>query len=323
MNKAAFPSFNAASNYGALSGSLSGVGLSGLISYLYYRNKKKQSLKSRILKSLGWMALGGVAGVTAGAYIGRMYARHAAYNELRQKINKDLEGTEKVPGRVIYVDCINNRHTPQKGLGKKIIEKTTNGGLPTGHSMLAVIDDKSDTLSLYQVNTSDPEQSKKWGYSMMAAAKGKDGKYNRDQVIMGYNAVRFAESGGTPLLNKTKEIKIGKASNEDLALYIGGVARDLGFGDRVVLHEGAKCSDIRLPIQYMFESYRNTLRDGGGGYSPIPGGYNCGTAAREAFDIAQPSQASHWRDMLWGGGSTANAPSFVQNWDNRIKTPAH
>lgn len=318
--------FDSASQYGALSGSLAGAGLSGLLSWLYYRKKKNQSLKSRILKSLGWMALGGAAGAAGGAYAGRMYARHSAYNELKNKISKDLEGTEKVPGRVIYIDCINNRHLPKDGMGRKVLEKVTDGGLPTGHSMMAVIDDKTKTLQVYQVNTSDPKATKNFGYSLMKGAKRPDGTFDRDQVIRGYNAVRMAEAGGTPLLHKTDDVQIGNASNEDLALYIGGIAKDMGFGDRVVLHEGAKVGDIRLPVRYMLESYNNTLRDGGGGYSAVPGGYNCGTAAREAFDVAQPSQASHWRDMLWGGGSTANAPSFVKKWDNTLSAngkPSH
>lgn len=321
MYKQSYPKFESASGYGTLSGIVAGAGLSALLSWLHYRKKKNQSLGSRWLKGLGWTALGGLAGGLAGAYGGRMYARHQQYKELRDKITNDLKDTEKVPGRVIYVDCIDNRHTPREGLGKKVVEKMTNGGLPTGHSMLAVIDGRNNMMSIMQVNTLDPEATKKLGYGLMASAKKPDGSYDRDQVIMGYNAVRRAAVGGTPVLTNPigkLAINIGKdATDEDIALYIGSISRGLGFGDRVVLHEGSKCSDIRLPIRFMHDAYWNALRDGGGGYSAVPGGYNCGTAAREAFDVAQDDQSSHWRDMLWGGGSTANAPSLSREWSNR------
>ena len=283
-------------------------------------------MKSRWLKGIGWATLGGLAGGAAGAYVGRMYARHQQYKELREKIVNDLKGTEKVPGRVIYVDCIDNRHLPKDGIGRKILQKVTDGGLPTGHSMLAVIDDRNKTMSIMQINTLDPDQTKKFGYGVMASAKKPDGTYDRDQVIMGYNAVRRAAVGGTPILNnpiKKRVINIGDATDKDIALYIGSISRKLGFGDRVVLHEGEKCDDIRVPIRYMHDSYWNTLRHGGGGYSAMLGGYNCGTAAREAFDVAQTSQASHWRDMLWGGGSTANAPSSVKTWYNVLSSDGH
>ena len=315
--KSAAVGFEKANLYGSLSGTLAGAGLSALASWLYYRRKKNQSFKKRLLKAIGWSALGGLGGGVLGSYLGRMYARHSAYKETLAKVKKGLEGTEKKPGRVIYVDCIDNRHIPKDGLGKKIVEKVTNGGVPTGHAMLAVVDEKTDKLSLYQVNTAEKEYTKSLGIKLLAESKNKDGTFDRDKAIMGYNAIRLAEQGGTPILNKTQDVNMKGLSDDDLALYIGGVSRDLGFEGRVVLHEGEKCDDIRVPVGYLIESYNNTLRDSGGGYSPIPGGYNCGTAAREAFDIAQPGQASHWRDMLWGGGSTANAPSGMKSWSNR------
>lgn len=320
-----YPAFETASRYGSIGGALAGAGIAGLWSWLYYRKKRKQSVKSRILKSLGWAALAGLGGAAAGAYVGRMYSRHRAYSDVaRQLKEKSDEHPEwKRPGRVFYVDCADNRFMPKEdGLLKKIVDKTTDGGLPTGHAMLGAIDEQSGKLYLTEINTKDESSTSAEGKAIkdLAIERLKNGigdpEKNYDLGVRGHEMMRRAK-GGAPLKFDHEGIDVKGKTDKEIADIIAAVSSKRGFGDRVVIHEGDKTDNIYVPLAFMQESYDNTLRENGGGYSAMPGGYNCGTAAREAYDMVQKSQWSHFRDMLWGGGTTQNAPMSKKTWSNK------
>lgn len=312
-------SFEDYSSGGLATGAASGAALAALISWLSYRNKKQPEWK-KWLKGIGWTALGSLLGGAAGSYAGRMYSRHKTYNEIRDAIRNDAKnsGSGKRTGRVLYIDADRNVHNAgknEKSIDAAIARRLFPKGVPIGHGMLATIDDETGDMKIYSVGVAGV------GRKDLANQKGWDvirsGIDQRDasKTIDGMKKMLALNEGMLPRLDVMEYKGIGKLDDKGLAEFLGKKMREKGYGDSLTLYEGERGIDIGMPQKFFLRNYLSTFKPGNGGYGYIPGGFNCGTAAREAFDAFQPSQTSHWLDMLWGGGGTANAPSHARSWN--------
>ena len=302
---------------GGLTGALAGGAIAAALSAMRYGKKKdkdgkKRSTAGKVLKSLLWTALGAVGGGIAGAGIGRMIATHIKYrralDEAKDKV-KDRRRTLGIPekgrnnGRVLYVNYPQNKYE-LKGIYSKIFGKS----VPIQHASLLVMNEDGSDASLYSPRMNDDEDDvKRVGEQLVET-----GKRENDSKLVeeGKNILARKIDRGTYDIHMFNDRLKGK-SDEEIARFLADYGHSHDLGGEVNMYEGKKGIDRDIVEEFMERAQRIAHIDGNPGYSIFPGGYNCGTASREGFDVVQ-DPSSHWRDMLFGGWPSNNAPSFAK-----------
>jgi hypothetical protein len=299
-------------------GLLAGATLGAALSALAYRKDKKQSFLKKLIKILGWAAAGGLAGGAAGTYLGRALRRHKNYNRIRGEIDKELGPREegKVNGRVLYVDTDKNVHMPSEkdtSADAAITRKLFPKGVPIGHGMMATVDDKTGDVKVFSIGQAgigrkDLANEKGWEFIRQGLSAN-----DAEKTIEGMKNLLASSNSPLPRLDVMEYKGLGKRDDKSIAEVIGREMKKRGYGDSVTMYEGSRNIDIRRPQRFFLKNFLSALGNGDG-FDAMPGGFNCGISAREAFDAFQPSQKSHWLDFLWGGGGSANAPSLSRSW---------
>ena len=286
-------SFERYSSGGLLTGAASGAALSALLSWLSNRKDKKQSLLKKLVKTLGWTVAGGLAGGAAGAYLGRMLYRHKNYNQIRKKVDDELgpDDRGKVNGRVFYIDTDKNVHMPSEkdtSASAAIARKLFPGGVPIGHGMMATVDEKTGDVKVFSIGQAgigrkDLANEKGWEFIRQGLSAN-----DAEKTIDGMKKLLASSKTPLPRLDIMEYKGLGKLDDKSIAEFIGKKMKEKGYGDSVTFYEGDKNIDIRRPQKFFLKNFLSALGKGGGGFSAMPGGFNCGVSAREAFDAFQP-----------------------------------
>lgn len=302
---------------GGLTGALAGGALAAALSAMYYgkknkKDEKKQSMPGKVLKSLLWTALGAAGGGLAGAGIGRMIATHIKYRRALDEAKETVKERRRMygipekgrkDGRVIYVNYPKNKFE-LKGIYSKLFGKS----VPIQHASLLVMNEDGSDAALYSPRmNADQEDVKRVGKSLIEDGKAEN---NVKLVEEGKNLLSEKIDRGTYDIHMFNNRLKGK-SDEEIARILADYGHANDLGGEVRMYEGKKGIDRDLVEEFMEKAQRIAHIDGNPGYSIFPGGYNCGTASREGFDVAQDPK-SHWRDMLFGGWPSNNAPSLAK-----------
>lgn len=293
---------------GAAVGAGGGAATAALLSYLYYRRKKNQSRMSRVLKTLGWTAAGALAGGTIGGYIWQMRARHKLYQDaMNDSYEKDP--SKRDPGRLFYVNFPENRYQDGPRIGHSGLVSISNDGKMRFYSLTNADEDvgraevesaRADLAAMAAQLESQGPGADRGAYERMAARVAK-----MEELV---------DRGALPLIEEQtySDRDYGKMSKNDLADVLLGISEENGWGDKVSIM-GGKVNDVGRVMRAAQHLYDKNLDSGS--YNVIPGRFNCGTFARDVFDICNSDgpfgAASHQLNMAWGGTPAANAPSAM------------
>lgn len=293
---------------GAVSGAIAGGALSAILSALYYgkKDKKKQSFAKRFLKSVLWTFAGAAGGGLAGAGIGRALRTHATYEKNLEDAKNKLQsdGIRPRNGRVFLVNYPDNKY---KGNEYGIFRKIFPEGPPVQHSMIITTDKDGGNAKAFGAGIISGDSGKKWGEFLIR--KGLRDK-SQDLVMSGARILSGKIKRGGMYVYDIGDVLKGKSDN-DIAKALADFGKMRSFGDKAEVYEGRK--DVNVEIPEMFARIANRRVNGpeGRGYEIMPGGYNCGTAARDMFNTVN-GKWSHWADMAIGGMPNWNMPSFAK-----------
>lgn len=320
---------------GGMYGAISGAALAAIISALKYGKGKKHkngSVFNRIMKGLLWTGAGALGGGVLGAGIGRMIGSHVEYSRALKRAKEIVEERRKNGqydrrGRVLLLNYPDNKmiigdKELEKGLpnwvGEKPrawLKKLFPRGLTIQHGAVITMDEDGGDARMFEVG----DVPASWSNTLYKN-KVQQGKNEGDEEkIRGGNygleqGNTWAELSETYLGDSLK----GK-TNQEIADMFAEYGLSDGEGGRARIYEGKKGVDLNL-VHAFLESYHDAANGyGGTGYTIIPGGYNCGTSARAAFDSVQ-SPWSHYLDMLCGGFPSNNMP-FLATEAKSIKVP--
>ena len=317
---------------GAIAGAATGALGAAILSWLKLRNSKSSRSK-KILKGLLYSAAGALAGGGVGAYAGTMLGRHKAFSNAVDAANSgkgDGRG-----GRVFFVSAPNNRFRPREAempewmgdaKGKFIDAMYGKDGRRIGHALVGTVDDNG-AVKLYGIGTGGMRDAK----YLASEVKGKldesvalgGMKENSPEYLRELSRIKEIQRqggstfvGSVPLLSMDEFQGNPGMSTEEIAKMIEPLIRKYDWGDTIDITDGGSIRDVDALGRSLDSLVRDATSPGGGGYSFLPGGFNCGTAARDAFDSVlygtRKGKASHFLNMLWGGRPDANEPSLFE-----------
>ena len=213
----------------------------------------------------------GLTGGAAGAYLGRVGASHVDFVSRRAAALAQAAGTEKRPGRVYYVDHPDNSTN---------ISNTGIGPVDSAVSRLMKLTGWDGVHNI--------------GHAGIMTVDG-------DGNATTYDYGKFGRGPDAEVL--TDRFSVKGLSDAEIAKKLQGLHKH--WGKTVNLY-AADVPDIGVAERYI----QGVTSPGSDAFSPIPGGYTCGSVARDAFEAARGGGLGHWLDMLTGGYPTSNAPTY-------------
>lgn len=215
--------------------------------------------------------LSALAGGAAGAYAGRAGHAHFDFLKRRAAAAGSAGGDASVPGKVYFVDYPDNAID---------VSQT---GIPYIDAIAARLKKATGWNGTHRI-----------GHAGILTVDGNGngvrydyGMYGKGPTVPEVLTSRFNLKG-------MDDDAIAKAMQNDV------------WGGKVSVY-GTPVKDIGVVRRYM-EGL--TDKSNPAGFSVIPGGYTCSTAARNAFEAARGGVTGHLLDLLWGGYPTANAPTY-------------
>ena len=213
----------------------------------------------------------GLTGGAAGAYLGRVGASHVDFTGRRAAALSQAAGAEKRPGRVYYVDHPDNSTN---------ISNTGIGPVDSAVSRLMKLTGWDGVHNI--------------GHAGIMTV-------DSDGNATTYDYGKFGRGPDAEVL--TDRFSVKGLSDAEIAKKLQGLQKH--WGKTVNLY-AADVPDIGVAERYI----QGVTSPGSDAFSPIPGGYTCGSVARDAFEAARGGGLGHWLDMLAGGYPTANAPTY-------------
>ena len=295
---------------GGAAGALSGGLLAAVLSSISdgKQNGKKKSFAKRLLKGLLLSGAGALGGGLAGAGIARIIGNQSQYSKnLDEARNIASKKGPAGKGRVLYVNFPNNKFEAADGT---FLKKMFPKGVPVQHGAVVTMDSDGSNARLFQIGGVGIFGRKDNGWGKFLVEKGLK-EDDKDLVRVGSDLMSGKMSYADLTTGNLGDILKGK-SDEDIARTLADFGKRFKLGDIAEISEGRKGVDRRIPEEFMKLDAKSFNRCGMG-YEVLPGGLNCGTSARRAFDTVNGGM-SHFLDYLSFGFPAQNAPSMARNW---------
>lgn len=295
---------------GGATGALTGGILAAVLSSVRdgKDNGKKKSFARRLLRGILWSGAGALGGGLAGLGIARMIGSQVRYSRnLSAAKNIASRQGPSGKGRVLYLNFPENKFEAEDGTALK---KVFPEGVPVQHGALVTMNEDGSNARLFQIGGVGifGEGDKGWGKFLVEKGLKDDDK---DLVRIGSNLMSGKSAYANLSTGDLGDVLKGK-SDEDIARTLADYGKRFNLGNIVEISEGKKGVDRRIPEEFMKFDARS-FNESGMGYGVLPGGLNCGTSARRAFDTVNGNM-SHLLDYLAGGLPSLNAPSIARKW---------